>query len=147
MKTIFCAIHGYTHWEKSLIDIINTVEFQRLKRIKQLAAVHHVYPCATHTRFEHSIGVGHLAEQCCKMLLKHQPYLKGVANAVHMERVYGRHMVHPGALPLRGRRDNLVVCLWLQGGPLCGELPSCRALHRRSSRHRVRLDHQKATHG
>ena len=76
MKTIFCAIHGYTHWEKSLIDIINTVEFQRLKRIKQLAAVHHVYPCATHTRFEHSIGVGHLAEQCCKMLLKHQPHIK-----------------------------------------------------------------------
>lgn len=76
MKTIFCAIHGYTHWEKPLIDIINTIEFQRLKHIKQLAAVHHVYPCATHTRFEHSIGVGHLAEQCCNMLLRHQPYLK-----------------------------------------------------------------------
>ena len=62
MKTIFCALHGYTHWEDSLISIINTPEFQRLKRIKQLAAVHHVFPCAVHTRFEHSIGV--TAEGC-----------------------------------------------------------------------------------
>lgn len=70
MKTIFCAIHGYTHWEDCLLAIINTPEFQRLKRIKQLAAVHHVFPCATHTRFEHSIGVGHLAELFASHLAK-----------------------------------------------------------------------------
>ena len=68
MKTIFCAIHGYTHWEDCLVALINTPEFQRLKRIKQLAAVHHVFPCATHTRFEHSIGVGHLADLFAKRL-------------------------------------------------------------------------------
>ena len=73
MKTIFCSIHGYTHWEDCLISIINTTEFQRLKHIKQLAAVHHVYPCATHTRFEHSIGVGYLAEQCCQTIRQQQP--------------------------------------------------------------------------
>jgi HD superfamily phosphohydrolase len=75
MKTIFCAVHGYTHWEDDLLHIINTPEFQRMKRIKQLAAVHHVFPCATHTRFEHSIGVGHLAECFAKSLLSRQPSL------------------------------------------------------------------------
>mgnify|MGYP001279309371 CR=1 FL=1 len=75
MKTIFCSIHGYTHWEDSLIQIINTAEFQRMKRIKQLAAVHHVFPGATHTRFEHSIGVGHLAECFAKRLIERHPTL------------------------------------------------------------------------
>lgn len=34
---------------------------QRLRRIKQLAFLHYVFPGATHTRFEHSLGVMHLA--------------------------------------------------------------------------------------
>lgn len=75
MKSIFCSVHGYTHWEDCLIAIINTPEFQRLKRIKQLAAVHHVFPCATHTRFEHSIGVGHLAGVFSKRLSEYHPEL------------------------------------------------------------------------
>lgn len=74
-KTIYCTIHGYTNWEKPLIDIINTPEFQRLKNIRQLAAVHHVFPCAVHTRFEHSLGVGFLAEKCGRTLTINQPEL------------------------------------------------------------------------
>ena len=43
-------------------------EFQRLRRIKQLGNVHRVYPSAVHTRFEHSIGVMHLAGEVAKQL-------------------------------------------------------------------------------
>lgn len=73
MKTIYCATHGYTQWEQPFVSIMNTPEFQRLKRIKQLAVVHHVFPCATHTRYEHSIGVGHLAEQFAFALQRRHP--------------------------------------------------------------------------
>jgi len=34
---------------------------QRLRRIKQLAFLHYVFPGATHSRFEHSLGVMQLA--------------------------------------------------------------------------------------
>jgi len=47
-----------TEVEKKIID---TLPFQRLHRIKQLVFADYVYPGATHTRFEHSIGVMHLA--------------------------------------------------------------------------------------
>ncbi|MGN6350006.1 MAG: HD domain-containing protein [Candidatus Nitrosocosmicus sp.] len=48
----------FTLLEKELID---THIFQRLRRIRQLAGAHLVYPGALHSRFEHSIGSMFLA--------------------------------------------------------------------------------------
>jgi hypothetical protein len=58
-----CPVHGFipiNDWER---EIINKPAFQRLRRIRQLAWTDQVYPGAMHTRFEHSLGVMHVATQ------------------------------------------------------------------------------------
>jgi HD superfamily phosphohydrolase len=54
-------IYGYVRITEAERRIIDSYPFQRLRRIRQLAGAEYVYPGANHTRFEHSIGVMHLA--------------------------------------------------------------------------------------
>jgi len=61
MKEIYDPIHGFITITPLMEAVIDTPEFQRLRELKQLGATHYVFPSATHTRFEHSIGVSHLA--------------------------------------------------------------------------------------
>lgn len=73
--TIFDPVHREYELGPEIIDIINSVEFQRLRRLKQLATAHWVWLGATHTRFEHSISVAYLAGRMASHLQKKQPEL------------------------------------------------------------------------
>ena len=44
-----------------LVSLIDTAEFQRLRRIRQLGLAHFAYQAAEHSRFTHSLGAFHLA--------------------------------------------------------------------------------------
>lgn len=66
--TIYDIIHGYIPIDEHAKKIIDTEEFQRLRNIKQLGCCNYVFPSATHTRFEHSIGVYYLADKYINIL-------------------------------------------------------------------------------
>jgi HD superfamily phosphohydrolase len=59
-KVIRDPLHGYIAFDALARAIIDTVEMQRLRRIRQLGFSYLVYPGANHTRFEHSLGTYHL---------------------------------------------------------------------------------------
>ncbi len=71
-------IHGLIIFEKNNeIDqlawkLIQTPEFQRLRRIRQLGVSEFVFPSATHTRFAHSIGVFHNARRLMEIVRREE---------------------------------------------------------------------------
>lgn len=67
-------IHTYVYVQHQIIlDLINTREFQRLRRIKQLGISSLVFPGAEHSRFTHSIGVYEIARQITNHLAQTYP--------------------------------------------------------------------------
>ena len=78
-------IHGLIliyPWELALID---TEEFQRLRRIHQLSMTYLIYHGAEHTRFGHSIGVLHVAGQIMDHLRNFEP-LKSLSENEYFEK-------------------------------------------------------------
>lgn len=68
-----CPVHGFipfSDWER---EVINQDAFQRLRRIRQLAWTDYAYPGAMHTRFEHSLGVMHIASQLFDAVVRRCP--------------------------------------------------------------------------
>jgi len=61
MATIKDSVHDHIEVEGVAEALLDTPPVQRLRHVKQLGTVHLVYPSANHTRFEHSLGVYHLA--------------------------------------------------------------------------------------
>ena len=62
-KVVRDAVHGDIELDDLEIELIDTPEFQRLRAIKQLGTAYLVFPSATHTRFEHSIGTAWMARR------------------------------------------------------------------------------------
>ena len=75
-KAIRDPVWGYIHVPPPLLALIDTEDFQRLRNISQLGFVHLVYPGARHSRFEHSLGVYHLAKLFLARLVHSDPPLE-----------------------------------------------------------------------
>lgn len=69
-------IHGSIYLSDGEETIIESVEFQRLREIKQLGFSEFSFPGATHNRFLHSIGVSHVAGLVFDNIFRAFPFTK-----------------------------------------------------------------------
>ncbi|RKO86609.1 hypothetical protein BDK51DRAFT_14666, partial [Blyttiomyces helicus] len=74
-KTFNDPVHGHFRLDSVCTAVIDTEQFQRLRNLSQLGTDYYVYPGASHRRFEHSLGVCHLASMFVEHLRRIQPEL------------------------------------------------------------------------
>lgn len=67
-KSFRDPIYGYIGLTQKEIDLLASPALQRLRRIKQLGNTQLIYPSACHNRFEHSLGVLHMATRMADKL-------------------------------------------------------------------------------
>ena len=91
-KKIYDPIHKYMSFEPILVQIIDTVEFQRLRNIKQLGFCYYVFSGANHNRFEHSLGVAHLCGLLLTKIKHNQPELNITDRQIILIKIAG--LVH-----------------------------------------------------
>jgi len=89
MKQIYDPIHKFITITPLMTTIIDTYEFQRLRDLKQLGATYFVFPSASHSRFEHSIGVSHLVGVMMNELYLKQPELDITKRLIELVRIAG----------------------------------------------------------
>lgn len=79
-KVIQDPVHGPVTLPDEVLQVLDTPVFQRLRDLKQLGVANYVFPSASHSRFEHSIGVCHLAGTLLQHLDHSQPTLNITAD-------------------------------------------------------------------
>jgi len=69
-------VFGPTPFTGKVLELINTAELTRLRDIKQLSTASLFYPAATHSRFQHSLGMAKLVKDfLINVLLEGKPYI------------------------------------------------------------------------
>lgn len=103
---ILDPIHGAIKISELEKWILFQKPFNRLKRIKQNTFLYYVFPSANHSRFEHSIGVMHLASQIFEYMMKnHISYLNkvkkyNVSNPVDFDVIDVQKVIGDSELPI-----------------------------------------------
>jgi HD superfamily phosphohydrolase len=67
-RTVRDPLWQNIHLDATAAAVVDTPEFQRLRRVKQLGFAHFVYPGAVHNRFLHALGVYHLTDRAIEIL-------------------------------------------------------------------------------
>jgi HD superfamily phosphohydrolase len=73
MNEIRDPVHNFILFDDFEKRLIDSEPIQRLKHIKQLALTCEVYPGATHSRFEHSLGTMWLATEAFDTIVRKKP--------------------------------------------------------------------------
>lgn len=114
MKMIRDPLYGDIFVSYNDVRLIDTKVIQRLKGVSQLGTLQWVYPGATHTRFEHSIGVLHLSTTIARTLLPKDEYdgIRDLLSAAALFHDAGHvpfsHVLEEYELPLKRHEERSI---------------------------------------
>lgn len=108
-RIINCPLYGFISITPRMGYIMDTPEFKRLHNLRQLGATYLVYPSANHTRFEHSLGVSHLAKKLLLSLKEKNPFLDVIDdNLIELVQIAG--LIHDiGHGPFSHLYDDYII--------------------------------------
>lgn len=110
MKTVYDPIHGFVSINPLEAAWLKSTWFLRLQSIHQLGAAYRVFPGAKHTRFEHSLGVMHLASRIFDHLSFHTPFLPSKTKEFYRQLLRIAALAHDiGHLPFSHTAESLVL--------------------------------------
>jgi HD superfamily phosphohydrolase len=94
-------VHVFVEADPDELAVINSLPFQRLRHIHQLALTYLIYPGGTHRRFEHSLGVMQLAGRIYDVVMRDENLsdaVREVVPASRRKREYWRSVLRMAAL-------------------------------------------------
>ncbi|MDN3507881.1 MAG: HD domain-containing protein, partial [Simkaniaceae bacterium] len=99
-KKVYDSLHGFIHLSEAETKLVYTLPFQRLHYIHQLGVAYLVYPGAVHKRFEHSLGVMHVASKIYDHLIDlcAEDFPDIIPERGSYEEIYGRKVLRLAAL-------------------------------------------------
>jgi len=112
-KKIYDPVHGFIRFDALEHELITSIPYQRLYHIRQLGTAYLVYPGATHTRFEHSLGVMHIASSIYDHLFD---YLETGKFPTHLQNTIEPH------IPAKGSSEYAYWRRILRFAALCHDL-------------------------
>jgi HD superfamily phosphohydrolase len=77
MKVIRDNLHGDIEFHPEEMRLLQTGGFERLHGCRQLGLSHLIYPGAKHSRFEHVLGVMHVANQIATRMKEREHFFRG----------------------------------------------------------------------
>lgn len=123
-KHVYDPVHGSISVDGAFLGLMDRHEVQRARHIRQLGLSNSVFPGANHTRFEHSLGVYHLAGRMSESL--------GLPNG-EADVLRSAAMLHdvchpPFSHALESIMEKVTGCdhMELSRRLILGDVPSCR---------------------
>lgn len=127
-----CAVHGFIRYSTAERKIIDHLLFRRLRYIRQLALTELVYPGATHTRFEHSLGVMEMASRIFDRL--------AASEGAMMEAVFAEIPEFQEQTMARARQVCRLAALLHDVGHCCFSHAAEKVLHQESGHERLSVE-------
>jgi uncharacterized protein len=105
-RSVLDPIHGLIRLTSTEMKVVDHPLFQRLRRIKQNGLLYFVFPGATHSRFEHSVGALYVAHGMLNSLVLNSIVGLSKGNVKHLPEALDGHAVE---LPELGSAERIFI--------------------------------------